>query len=324
MSDSESTAPSCCAPGPRPDAHAPLLRVGSTTRATAGLTQLPVPLPGGEYRMGDSFGEGYPADGETPVHTVRVAPFAVDPTAVTNAEFAAFVEATGHRTDAERYGTSAVFHLAIDADDADILGRVPVAPWWLTVRGATWAHPDGPRSDLDGRTDHPVVHVSYEDARAYCRWAGKRLLTEAEWEYAARAGHDGRRFVWGDELTPDGEHRCNIWQGVFPTENTLGDGYLTTAPAQSFHRNDFGLWNMAGNVWEWCADWFSPYYYKRSPAENPPGAPFGQNRVMRGGSYLCHDSYCHRYRVAARSSNTPDSSSGNLGFRCASEVPDQA
>lgn len=286
---------------------------------TTGL-QRPVSLPGGEFEMGDPFGEGYPADGETPIHRVSLGSFAVDPTTVTNAEFTAFVDATGHVTDAERYGSSAVFHLAVDADDSALLGRAAGAPWWINVRGATWAHPDGPRSDLDGRMDHPVVHVSHHDALAYCRWAGKRLLTEAEWEYAARGGHAGRRFSWGDDLTPDGEHQCNIWQGTFPTDNTIDDGYLTTAPARSFQPNDFGLWNLAGNVWEWCDDWFSPYYYKRSPVENPPGAPFGEARVMRGGSYLCHDSYCHRYRVAARSSNTPDSSSANLGFRCATDL----
>ncbi|WP_433005699.1 formylglycine-generating enzyme family protein [Kribbella sp. CA-294648] len=270
--------------------------------------------------MGDPFGEGYPGDGETPVHTVRLRPFAVDPAAVTNAEFGAFVEATGYVTDAEKYRSSAVFHLAVHSDPADILGPAAGSPWWISVRDASWRHPDGPLSGIDDRLDHPVVHVSHHDALAYCQWARKRLLTEAEWEYAARAGHEGRRFVWGDDLTPDDEHQCNIWQGRFPTVNTLDDGYLTTAPAISYAPNDFGLWNMTGNVWEWCADWFSPYYYRRSPIDNPPGAPYGQNRVMRGGSYLCHDSYCHRYRVAARSGNTPDSSSANLGFRCATDL----
>ncbi|MFG2675267.1 formylglycine-generating enzyme family protein, partial [Streptomyces sp. NPDC048445] len=239
------------------------------------------------------------------------------PAAVTNTEFAAFVEATGHVTDAERYGSSAVFHLAVAAAGDAVLGPVPGTPWWVTVKGATWARPGGPGSALGGLMDHPVVHVSYRDATAYCRWAGKRLLTEAEWEYAARGGHEGRRFVWGDELTPQGERRCNIWNGDFPAANTLVDGYLTTAPARSFPPNDFGLWNMSGNVWEWCADWFSPHYYRRSPRDNPAGPRFGMGRVMRGGSYLCHASYCHRYRVAARSGNSPESSSGNLGFRCA-------
>lgn len=316
--------PHCCAPARSEPAdpastQEPIASAAGADSAGEGAARLqqPLPLPAGEFWMGDPFGEGYPADGEIPVHVVQLSAFAVDPTAVTNAEFAAFVAASGYRTEAERYGSSAVFHLAVAAEPGDILGRASGAPWWLTVRHADWAHPDGPSSGIDDRLDHPVVHISHHDALAYCRWAGKRLLTEAEWEYAARGGHDGRRFVWGDELTPGGEHRCNIWQGTFPTENSLDDGYLTTAPARSFQPNDFGLWNLAGNVWEWCADWFSPHYYRRSPTENPAGPRYGDGRVMRGGSYLCHNSYCHRYRVAARSHNTPDSSSANLGFRCA-------
>ncbi|TDO46736.1 formylglycine-generating enzyme required for sulfatase activity [Kribbella sp. VKM Ac-2527] len=316
--------PHCCAPEraepshPLPTAQGPIASTAAAAGEAAAGLQQPLPVPAGEFRMGDPFGEGYRADGEIPVHVVRLSAFAVDPTAVTNAEFAAFVAATGYRTEAEQYGSSAVFHLAVAAKPDDIIGRASGSPWWLTVRGADWCHPDGPSSGIDDRVDHPVVHVSHNDALAYCRWAGKRLLTEAEWEYAARGGHDGRRFVWGDELSPGGVHKCNIWQGTFPTDNTLDDGYLTTAPARSFDPNDFGLWNLAGNVWEWCADWFSPQYYRRSPTEDPTGPRYGDGRVMRGGSYLCHASYCHRYRVAARSHNTPESSAGNLGFRAAS------
>lgn len=321
----------CCAPqrpGPPPGPPSPLgppvppepsAPAERTAGPRAGL-QSPVPLPGGEFAMGDAFDEGYAADGETPVHRVHLRPFALDPTAVTNAEFAAFVAATGHVTDAERYGRSAVFHLALAAPANAVLGRVQAAPWWVSVRGADWAHPGGPDSGIEDLLDHPVVHVSHRDALAYCRWAGKRLPTEAEWEYAARGGLAGSRFAWGDELTPGGEHRCNIWNGDFPTVNTLTDGYLTTAPAAAFPPNAFGLRNMSGNTWEWCADWFSPYYYRRSPDEDPQGPRFGQGRVMRGGSYLCHHSYCHRYRVAARSANTPDSTAANLGFRCATDL----
>jgi sulfatase modifying factor 1 len=171
--------------------------------------------------MGDSFGEGYPTDGETPVHEVRLNPFRMDPTTVTNAMFAAFVEETGYRTEAELYGTSAVFHLVVQAPPGDILGTAAGAPWWLNVRGADWAHPAGLSSDWQDIADHPVV--SHNDALAYCTWAGRRLPSEAQWEYAARGGLDGKRYAWGNDLTPDGEHRCNIWQGTFPKTNTRGN-----------------------------------------------------------------------------------------------------
>jgi formylglycine-generating enzyme required for sulfatase activity len=267
--------------------------------------------------MGDCFDEGYEYDGERPVHDVHLSPVWMDATTVTNAAFATFVKATGYVTDAEEVEVSAVLHLAFHGDRRDVEGTAEGAPWWLAVRGASWRAPEGPGSDVSRRANHPVVHVSWNDAQAYCRWAGKRLPTEAEWEYAARGGREGSRFVWGDEITPRGRWMCNIWQGRFPALNTMEDGHLTTAPVKSYQPNGFGLWNTAGNVWEWCSDWFDPTYYATSPAESPTGPPTGERRVMRGGSYLCHDSYCHRYRVAARSSNTPESASGNLGFRCA-------
>ena len=270
--------------------------------------------------MGDRFAEGDPADGEQPVHDVQVTRFHLDAAAVTNAQFSTFVKETGYVTDAEELGISAVFHLAVEADRADVLHQVEAAPWWLAVRGASWRHPGGPRSSVSSLSNHPVVHVSWNDARAYCAWAGQRLPTEAEWEYAARGGLAGRRFAWGDELVSDGRWRCNIWQGAFPSLNSLDDGWLTTAPVKSYRPNGYGLWNTAGNVWEWCADWFSPTYYAASPLRDPAGPDDGDRRVMRGGSYLCHDSYCNRYRVAARSGNTPESTSGNLGFRCAGDA----
>ncbi|MEV5548746.1 formylglycine-generating enzyme family protein [Streptomyces sp. NPDC052309] len=316
----------CCTPGVAgsPEAVAVTLTAAPPApvhAATERSTRGQVRLPGGEFAMGDAFDEGYPADGESPVHTVRLEPFHIDETAVTNARFAAFVKATGHVTDAERYGSSAVFHLVVAAPAADVLGQAAGAPWWINVKGAHWRRPEGAHSDITGRQNHPVVHVSWNDATAYARWAGKRLPTEAEWEYAARGGLSGRRYAWGDDLTPGGRWRCNIWQGHFPHTNTAEDGHLTTAPVRSYRPNGFGLWNTAGNVWEWCSDWFSPTYYTRSPREDPRGPETGTTRVVRGGSYLCHDSYCNRYRVAARSSNTPESSSGNLGFRCANDGP---
>jgi formylglycine-generating enzyme required for sulfatase activity len=168
--------------------------------------------------------------------------------------------------------------------------------------------------------DHPVVHVSWRDAQAYCQWASKRLLTEAEWEYAARGGGDQTRYPWGSELTPKGKHRCNIWQGKFPEENTAEDGYIGTAPARSYRPNGFGLYNVCGNVWEWCRDWFSPTWHLSGPIINPLGPDMGEQKAMRGGSFLCHKSYCNRYRLGARTGNTPDSSTSNCGFRCARDV----
>jgi formylglycine-generating enzyme required for sulfatase activity len=275
------------------------------------------PLEGGQFMMGTEAPGGYPQDGEGPVHRIRLSPFRIDPHAVANDGFAGFVEATGHVTDAERYGWSFVF-AGLLPDDFEETRAVAHAPWWRQVHGADWRHPEGPQSDLRGRGDHPVVHVSWNDARAFCAWNGTRLPTEAEWEYAARGGLGGRRFPWGDELEPDGEHRMNVFQGAFPRENTRADGYAGTAPVDAFVPNGYGLHNMTGNVWEWCADWFDARYYTVSSVDDPSGPAAGTQRVMRGGSYLCHESYCNRYRVDARSANEPDSSTGNLGFRVCS------
>lgn len=306
----------CCTPSrePRPTEDAARPKAHSTPGPGPDMHR-DIEIPGGPFQMGDAFGEGYPSDGETPVHEVRVDGFRIDATAVTNSMFAAFVDATGYRTEAEQYGSSAVFHLLCTATGSDVLGAAAGAPWWLEIRGAYWAHPTGPSSNWRDVPDHPVVHVSHHDALAYCAWAGRRLPTEAEWEYAARGGLNGMRYAWGDDLTPGGEHRCNIWQGAFPAANIQEDGHLGTAPVMSFPPNGYGLYEMAGNIWEWCSDWFLPKYYRNSPTDNPQGPTIGKGRVMRGGSYLCHDSYCNRYRVAARTFNTPESSSGNCGFR---------
>lgn len=279
-----------------------------TTRPPRGQ----VLVPGGSFAMGDHHGDGDPADGERPVHRVTLSSFLIDATAVTNAAFARFVKETGYVTDAERWGSSGVFHLAFTGDRSDVLSSVEGAPWWLAVREACWRRPEGPGSSIGDRANHPVVHVSWNDAQAWCAWAGKRLPTEAEWEYAARGGLAGARFPWGDELGR--RWALNIWQGRFPTENTREDGFLTTAPVKTYRPNGHGLWQTVGNVWEWCADRFAADWYARSPEQDPVGPEEGDARVMRGGSYLCHDSYCNRYRVAARTSNTPESSSGNLGF----------
>ena len=278
-----------------------------------------VVLPGGTFLMGSDDPDARPEDGEGPVREVTVDGFRIDRTTVTNAQFQAFVDATGYRTQAETFGWSYVFKGLLPKAKQRRLGKthdVKAVPWWLAVQGACWKRPEGKGSNLRGRLHHPVVHVSWYDAAAYSGWAGRRLPTEAEWEYAARGGLAGRRFPWGDELVRAGRHRCNIWQGRFPDSNTLADGHYGTAPAKSFAPNAFGLYNMAGNVWEWCADWFSPEWHRSHSTANPSGPPTGDNKVLKGGSYLCHDSYCNRYRVAARYANTPDSATGNAGFRC--------
>ncbi|GMU93790.1 MAG: hypothetical protein AMXMBFR4_28480 [Candidatus Hydrogenedentota bacterium] len=273
-------------------------------------------LDGGVFLMGSDHGT-YPADGEGPVREVTLNPFYMDSTSVTNRQFEKFVKATNYRTEAERFGWSFVFHLLIPEETAHKLKtHIPGMNWWWKVPGSNWRHPEGRGTNIKDRMDHPVVHVSWNDARAYCEWAGKRLPTEAEYEYAARGGLVQKTYPWGDELTPGGKHLCNIWQGAFPTLNTQEDGYLGTAPVRAFPPNAFGLYHMAGNVWEWCWDWWSPDFHLSGPRMNPQGPPRGIAKVIRGGSYLCHESYCNRYRASARTANTPDSSTGNMGFRC--------
>ncbi len=282
---------------------------------TAGM----VLLPGGQFLMGTDDRQGYPADGEGPVRKIRLSPFWIDQTTVSNEQFAGFVGATGYKTEAEKFGWAFVF-AGLLPDDFPPTRGVAQAPWWRQVHGADWRHPEGSHSAIDQRLEHPVIQVSWNDARAYCTWAGKRLPTEAEWEYAARGGLEQQRYPWGDQLTPAGEHRMNVWQGTFPQRNTAEDGYVGTASVSSFPPNAFGLYNMTGNVWEWCTDWFHPTFHVNGPRRNPRGPKTGASRVMRGGSYLCHRSYCYRYRVSARSANTPDSATGNLGFRCARDA----
>jgi sulfatase modifying factor 1 len=277
-----------------------------------------VALDGGTFVMGTDARYGYPQDGEGPAHEVTLSPFSISKYAVTNRAFGVFVEATGHRTEAEVFGWSFVFG-GLLPDDFPPTRAAAGATWWRQVEGADWRHPEGPASDVVDRGDHPVIHISWNDALAFCAWSGTRLPTEAEWEFAARGGLAQQPFPWGEELEPGGAHRMNVFQGRFPDLDTAADGFAGTAPVQAFEPNGYGLHQMTGNVWEWTSDWFDPSYYRRSPSSDPRGPQAGAARVMRGGSYLCHASYCNRYRVDARSSNTPDSSTGNLGFRVAAD-----
>lgn len=288
-------------------------------RASRGSAENMVRLEGGRFLMGSEDSDAIAADGEGPVRSVTIDPFYLDRCPVTNEQFSEFVFASGYRTEAQRFGWSFVFqgHLP---DRGAALQHPAGLRWWYKVDGADWQHPEGPDSSVASRAHYPVVHVSWNDAAAYAEWAGKRLPTEAEWEFAARGGLEAKRYPWGDELTPEGRHLCNIWQGEFPDLDLAEDGYSAPAPVDAFPPNGFGLLTITGNTWEWCADWFSPDYHLYATRLNPVGPARGQARAMRGGSYLCHASYCNRYRVAARTSNTPDSSTTNLGFRCARDV----
>jgi len=277
-----------------------------------------------------------------PFHQVRVDGFWLDKTLVTNEQYAGFVRATRYKTVAERKPDAKDFPGAPPENlvPGALVFTPPPHPvslrshyqWWRYVREASWQHPEGPRSTIKGRLKHPVVQVAWEDALAYAQWAKKRLPTEAEFEYAARGGLDRKPFSWGDQLKPDGKWRTNIWQGSFPSRNTAEDGFLTTAPVASFPPNGYGLYDMTGNVWEWCSDWYRGDYYKSFPADaiatNPhgpansldpfePGVP---KRVQRGGSFLCTDQYCARYLVGARGKGEPNSGCSNVGFRCAKDA----
>jgi formylglycine-generating enzyme len=285
-----------------------------------------VRIPGGTFRMGT---DQSPFDFETPAHTVTVRPFYLDVHEVTNAEFARFVKETGYRTVAEQWGWSAIFDTATAS--------------WGRMDGADWRHPTGPKSGVKGRDNYPVVQVCYDDAVAYAKWAGKRLPTEAEWEFAARGGLEGKKYPWGDELEPGGKYRANYWQGRFLIPGaTLApgeaapkdqgkDGYPGIAPVGKFAANGCGLYDMAGNVWEWVHDRFGHDYYRVSPAADPRGPeatpvqPTGpaseEEFVIRGGSFLCAESYCQGYRAAARNKTTRDSATNHQGFRCAMDAP---
>lgn len=303
-------------------------------------------IPGGMLSMG---GDNEQADqNEFPKHEVEITPFWMDETEVTNAQFAEFVEATGYVTVAEHPviweemkkelppGTpkppdsllrpgALVFQKTDQPVPLNDPGR-----WWQWTIGANWRHPEGPQSSIEGKEDHPVVQIAWEDAAAYARWADKRLPTEAEWEWAARGGKENMVYPWGNEDVNEGEPKANFWQGLFPYENSLKDGHLATAPVRSFPPNGYGLYDMAGNVWEWCGDWFDFEFYAKEKASGAdvkgpkrafnPTMPYQQEKVIRGGSFLCSDDYCSGYRNARRMGSTVDTGLNHTGFRCVQDV----
>lgn len=312
----------CCSPHRSPSTVAADGPGNAVTDAAAGSSDARMhAIAGGTFTMGNIDESAQPGDGEGPLRTVTLSPYRMDETTVTNAAFEEFIVATGHRTDAERYGWSFVFSAFVPPVVAAGGRTFPGAEWWRQVHGARWDRPFGPGSGLDGMDDHPVVHVSWRDARAYARWIGKRLPTEAEWEYAARGGLDQARYPLGDSFAMNGQPQGNIWEGTFPTDNSGADGFIGTAPVGVFPANGYGLRDMVGNVWEWTADRWS-VDHPPGPLTNPIGPKGGVERVIRGGSYLCHDSYCNRYRVAARTKNTLDTSTGHTGFRLAADQVD--
>lgn len=331
-------------PAPEPEAKPSLANAVPRVNKTAAPGPAPegmVWIPGGVYWRGNDTENHGDA---RPWHQVEVDGFWMDASPVTNAQFEKFVAATGYVTIAERTPKAEDFpgiDPATIPPENLVAGSVVFAPpeepvpldnhlrWWAYVRGANWRHPEGPESDFEGRENHPVVHVAYDDALAYCRWAGKRLPTEAEFEFASRGGLDRKTFGWGNEFRPDGMCMTNTWQGRFPIENTAGDGYRTTSPVGSFPMNGYKLQDMSGNVWQWCSDWYRDDYYKTlydgpQPAVNPrgpadsrdPSEPGVAKRVMRGGSYLCTDQYCTAYECGARGKGAPDTGTSHLGFRC--------
>lgn len=328
----------------------PATAAGPDSSVTSGKGNLShkgmVWIEGGEFMMGAADNEG--RTDEYPQHAVRVKGFWMDVTEVTNAQFREFVKATNYITTAEKkpdweemkkqlppgtpkppddllVAASLVFNppaQAIPLDNA--------AQWWAWKPGANWQHPQGPGSSIAGRDNYPVVHVSWDDAMAYCKWAGKRLPTEAEWEYAARADKKGGKYPWGDEGVESAGPKANTWQGTFPSRNTGWDGFTGSAPVGSFAANGFGLFDMAGNVWEWCSDWYDTNYYGQLPAgvtENPAGPassndpmePGVPKRTVRGGSFMCHASYCKGYRVSSRMKSSADTGLENTGFRCVAD-----
>ncbi len=311
MTQTDDTIKGCCTPSRGENASAKngrVLRVSSDN-----LSKDAVFIPGGKGLVGTRVA-GIPNDGETPLRKVNLKPFRMSPTVVTNAQFAVFIKDTGYVTEADRFGWSFVFWSEVP-ERIGATHAVQGIEWWRRVDGANWQNINGPDTmDESYHPDHPVVHVSWNDAKAYAAWAGGRLPTEAEWEHAARGGRGDVTFPWGEDQPDDiSNFPCNIWQGQFPDKNSKADGFATTAPVDSFEPNGFGLFNMAGNVWEWTNDTYTIKSLKKGVKARL--ADMKGFRLSKGGSFLCHKSYCYRYRIAARSGSSPDSTTTHQGFR---------
>lgn len=307
----DDTVKGCCSPSRGEDKAKSEGRVAKVSALDLSATA--VPIPGGKAFVGTQTA-GIPDDGETPLRRAKIKPFRMGKTAVTNAEFAAFIKDTGHVTEADAFGWSFVFWSEVP-ERLGATQAVQGIEWWRRVEGANWQNINGPDTMEDAyHPDHPVVHVSWNDAQAYANWAGGRLPTEAEWEHAARGGLGAVKFPWGGEEPDDtSTFPCNIWQGNFPHTNSKADGFGTTAPAVSFAPNGYGLYNMAGNVWEWTHDTYSIKSLKKSVKARVKDMK--GYKLSKGGSFLCHKSYCYRYRIAARSGSSPDSTTTHQGFR---------
>lgn len=334
----------CCSNIPSRFSSGNITGVDSLNSSTADLSGM-VLIKGARFWMGGDSIWGRPD--EFPRHHVEVSSFYIDIQEVTNKQFKAFVDATGYITTAEKKPDWEQLKLQVQpgtpkpSDDMLVAASLVFIPpdravpldnasaWWAWVPGANWKHPEGPVSNLTGKDDYPVVHVSWEDAMAYCRWAGKRLPTEAEWEFAARGGQLDAIYPWGNELITKGKKKANAWDGKFPNKNTGLDGYVGAAPVRQFAANPYGLYDMAGNVWEWVSDWYTADYYQecmsKGVVKNPqgpaksldPDEPYGQKKVTRGGSFLCNDQYCSGFRIGARMKTSWDTGLNHTGFRCA-------
>lgn len=314
------TTVSCCLPSQGMDLPKknPLAKNREQSKFDCNLAT----IPAGEFKMGSDVST-YPSDGEGPQRSVWVDQFQISQFTVSNKEFNSFIAATGYKTDAEKFGWSYVFKYFLSETQltSNVVSEIVGAPWWIPINGANWRNPFGDNRDFEEYLEHPVVHVSQLDAQAFCSWSGTRLPSEAEWEKASRGGLDGEDYPWGNSLITGNKHSTNIWQGDFPTFNSKEDGYFGTAPVTAFAPNSYGLFNTVGNVWEWTGDYWSAKWHYRESTEtrvNPRGpSNTNGNYVLKGGSYLCHASYCARYRNSARTYNSPNSSSGHIGFRYA-------